>query len=87
MYLTAIVDEVIGEAKFHGRYSLFFSHLDLNHSWFKTLKIENGNMIVEVCAVADEFAVENSKRVIGELTQRMKKKVAPGKVNKNRRGE
>ena len=37
--------------------------------------------------VADEFAVENSKRVIGELTQRMKKKVAPGKVNKNKRGE
>ena len=37
--------------------------------------------------LADEFAVENSKRVIGELTQRMKKKVAPGKVNKNKRGE
>ena len=36
---------------------------------------------------ADEHAVENSKRVIGELTQRMKKKVAPGKVNKNKRGE
>ena len=44
-------------------------------------------MTVGFCAGADEFAVENSKRVIGELTQRMKKKVAPGKVNKNRRGE